>query len=248
MILFGEFMTHIRLNHNANTLQEVEIYYRERAIQMLYENYYWDSKIIPFEDLGAYTFFSKDYSKPMVSFYVFENKRGQGAFNKFIEEWWIKNKWFNFVTAEDCNLEEYFKTKNIPYLLTNKFQQNSAAYNLITKVYGNTSSIRSKTPYMNHIDEGIAIMKHYNFSESSINAFCLHPIFQVDDLFATHGKDIIGDQNKYNLNPKDIMLALEYRNIANAYLSFRKINSIKEISLSPLEEVNQMLIADKIQN
>ena len=56
-----------------------------------------------------------------------------------------KNKWFNFVTAEDCKLEEYFKTKNIPYLLANKFQQKSPAYNLITKVYGDTSSIRSKT-------------------------------------------------------------------------------------------------------
>lgn len=83
-------MTYIRLNHNANTLQEVEIYYRERATQMLYENYYWDKKIIPFEDLGAYTFFSKDCSKPMVSLYIFENKRGQGAFNKFISEWWEK--------------------------------------------------------------------------------------------------------------------------------------------------------------
>lgn len=91
-------------------------------------------------------------------------------------------------------------------------------------------------------------MKHYNFSDSSINAFCLHPIFQADDLFAAYGTDVINNQKRYNLYPKDIMLALEYRNIANAYLSFRKINSLSEISLSPLEEVNQMLIADKIQN
>ena len=41
---------------------------------------------------------------------------------------------------------------------------------------------------------------------------------------------------------------MEYRNIANQYLSYRKIKSIDEISLSPLKEVNEMLIADKIQN
>ena len=45
-----------------------------------------------------------------------------------------------------------------------------------------------------------------------------------------------------------IMLAMEYRRVANAYLSTRKIESISEIELSPLKEVQQMLIADKIQN
>ena len=42
------------------------------------------------------------------------------------------------------------------------------------------------------------------------------------------------------------MLAMEYRNIANACLSHRDISSASEIALSPLEEVNHMLRADKI--
>ena len=41
---------------------------------------------------------------------------------------------------------------------------------------------------------------------------------------------------------------MEYRNIANAHLSHRKIFYLDEIKLSPLKIVNDMLIADKIQN
>jgi hypothetical protein len=41
---------------------------------------------------------------------------------------------------------------------------------------------------------------------------------------------------------------MEYRFIANSYLSYRDINGLDEIHLSPLKEVNDMLIADKIQN
>ena len=41
-------------------------------------------------------------------------------------------------------------------------------------------------------------------------------------------------------------MAIEYRNIANAYLSFKP--SEYDFQLSPLEDVNTMLIADKIQN
>jgi hypothetical protein len=43
-----------------------------------------------------------------------------------------------------------------------------------------------------------------------------------------------------------LLLAVEYRNIANEYLSHKP--STNDVHLSPIKDVNTMLIADKIQN
>ena len=48
--------------------------------------------------------------------------------------------------------------------------------------------------------------------------------------------------------PEVLIAVMEYRSVANEYLSQREIKSIDEIRLSPLKDVNDMLIADKVQN
>jgi hypothetical protein len=72
----------------------------------------------------------------------------------------------------------------------------------------------------------------------------LHPLVQADaDLAASFPRlDELSDDHAI------IALALEYRNIANATLSVRAIASATEIPLSPLVDVNAMLVADKVQN
>ena len=49
-------------------------------------------------------------------------------------------------------------------------------------------------------------------------------------------------------NIRRIILTMEYRRVANNYLSKRTITSLDDIELSPMLEVNQMLWADKLQN
>jgi hypothetical protein len=49
------------------------------------------------------------------------------------------------------------------------------------------------------------------------------------------------------VSPYVLLLTMEYRNTANAYLS-DKITTNQQLKLSPLLEVNEMLIADKVQN
>ena len=95
---------------------------------------------------------------------------------------------------------------------------------------------------MNHINEGLYILDKINSSECAKKAFCLHPLVQADgDL----GLNIELLDNR-SVSSKALYLALEYRNIANQYLSHRKISDISEIALSPLKDVNDMLIADKL--
>lgn len=117
-------------------------------------------------------------------------------------------------------------------------------YKMIKKYYGNQRAKRSQVLLMNHIDEGVLLLRWLKATEIAQRAYCLHPISQGDeDLQKNY--ELLTD---YQTSKKPLLLAMEYRNIANQYLSQRTIQNIEEIKLSPLTEVNLMLVADKIQN
>jgi hypothetical protein len=117
-------------------------------------------------------------------------------------------------------------------------------YQRIADHYGTRTTKRTGVPLMRHIDQGLAIMNAIVASEPSQRAFCLHPLLQTDaDLLENYPR-IRGMTE----DPHVIVLALEYRHVANAALSTRAIATASEIVLSPLAEVNQMLVADKVQN
>lgn len=115
-------------------------------------------------------------------------------------------------------------------------------YLLIKDLYGEKKTTRSKVPLINHINEGLFILNKINADFDAALAYCIHPIFQSD-----FNLDINFDKVK-EVSSKVICLTMEYRSVANEYLSNRIIKDCSEIRISPLKEVTQMLIADKIQN
>lgn len=116
------------------------------------------------------------------------------------------------------------------------------AIDAIIKFYGTRRAKRSQVPLINHIVEGVGILRHINASTDAIAAFCIHPLLQGDEEFAQNFSTL------NHLSGTVIALAVEYRSIANAYLSHRTIYAIDEIKLSPVKDVNDMLTADKVQN
>jgi hypothetical protein len=124
----------------------------------------------------------------------------------------------------------------------------SAAYELIRGFYGERRARRSGVLLLQHIDEGLTILDAIGASSDAKDAYCLHPILQSDaDLTAAFAPGGALDRVS-DLSPRVLVLAMEYRSVANAYLSTRCVTSPDEIRLSPLAEVQQMLVADKIQN
>ena len=116
------------------------------------------------------------------------------------------------------------------------------AHKTILDFYGDKKAKRSQVPLINHIDEGLYIMNKINASETAKKAYCLHPLIQSDEALS---------ENYALLSDIDVQVVIaltEYRSVANEYLSKRQIERIDDIRLSPLKEVNDMLIADKIQN
>ncbi len=124
--------------------------------------------------------------------------------------------------------------------------KDTTEYGWIKSVYGDKKAKRSGVYLINHIDEGLRILENIGASDTAKRAYCLHPIFQGDqDLLEVFQSYPISPDQIY---PEVLIAVMEYRSVANEYLSTREIKSIDEIRLSPLKDVNDMLIADKVQN
>lgn len=117
-------------------------------------------------------------------------------------------------------------------------------YAAIERFYGDGRAKRSGVRFMKHIDDGIFLLEQLRATDRAMRAFCLHPIVQADDALAA-AYERLEDLTE---DPKVLVLVLEYRKVANAYLSTRTVAALDEIALSPLAEVNDMLRADKLQN
>lgn len=116
----------------------------------------------------------------------------------------------------------------------------------IKAYYGDTKAKRTGIPYMNHILEGLYILDRINATQEAKEAYCLHPIYQIiknpeeSDVYKEYG---------HLFNEHSVFLAKEYAKVANAYLCKRHYKSENDVvNLSEFKEVNDMLIADKVQN
>ena len=117
-------------------------------------------------------------------------------------------------------------------------------YHFASLIDGHKVAERSQVPYMNHIDEGLVVLDLLETATETKLGYILHGILQSDNALAENYKKMY----LHLIDPLVVLLAIEYRWVANNYLSTRTVSSLDEIQLSILPEVNQMLIADKVQN
>lgn len=112
----------------------------------------------------------------------------------------------------------------------------------IKKYYGTLVAKRSKVPLINHITEGLRVLTWIRSSIWAQRAYCLHPLVQKDEDLKKNFLSLDG------FDPRVLTLTMEYRSVANDYLSNTPLKRTEDIRLSPLGDVNDMLIADKVQN
>ena len=122
--------------------------------------------------------------------------------------------------------------------------KDTVEYKLISAHYGDKVAKRSQVPLMNHINEGLIVLDRINATVYAKQAFCIHPLLQADEDLKANFNAVA-----FACSPAVVMLAIEYRSVANEFLSDKVVGAtFDDIRLSPLFEVNEMLIADKIQN
>ena len=225
-----------RFNMNARTFDEAVEYYKNRALQLLRFNIHLSS----ITNMGEYAIaYFHDVNEEYVSYYVFEQHRGKGVYKNLIPH--IDKR---VLIGDECQLREFLTKFHVDFREAElcPFME----YIHIRKYYGYGKAKRSGVPFMNHIDEGLSILE-WIFPEDEVakRAYVLHPLFQTDDAL----KDLLNSGiGGWKLNHEVAMAAMEYRSVANEYLSRRMIADVSEIRTSPMHAVNKMLFADKVQN
>lgn len=217
-----------RFNHNAYSILEARNYITNRAVQLLRLDY--KLQFMQDYEWGVNAFFKKD-NKIYQAIYILVPFRSKGLYKTLVTH--------TIVTAWDCNISEYLCEKDIDHVV--EHLNPYAEYHMIANYYGFNTAKRSGVYFMNHVDEGLAVLEWIGASYLSKKAYAIHPIYQGDE-------DLAYNKDLYEIDPKVMLRAIEYRSIANEYLSQRTITSLDEIRISPIKDVNDMLIADKVQN
>lgn len=117
----------------------------------------------------------------------------------------------------------------------------------VTAFYGDKKAERSGVPLINHIYEGCVVLDSIHAWHHSYAGYCLHPLVQDDAVLVSNLKHM----NGWGVNARNMALAMEYRAVANAWLSDKidaRLNVPAPPKLSAVHCVNDMLIADKVQN
>jgi hypothetical protein len=185
-------------------------------------------------DWGVEVEFKSPEQESFYSVYVLEPNQGH------LSKWFEDNPDKKFVTSSDCKeMVEWLGRKGKPHRIIDTWF--SDEYHAAERLYRERRARRSGVHLMNHIEEGIFILQYIGASMTAINAFCLHPVVQADE-------DIVqlDNQDWYGWGVRPVALAMEYRHTANAHLPKHRFPNRPKLSV--LNEVNQMLIADKIQN
>src|SRR6185295_15909991 len=95
-------------------------------------------------------------------------------------------------------------------------------YQAIQAFYGDRRTKRSGVLYIQHINEGLLVLDLIDATQHARQAYCLHPIVQGDTelLTAFQPSSLL---YHYLIDLYALALAMEYRWVANSYLSQRTI-------------------------
>lgn len=235
----------LRFNQTATSHGEARQYYVNRAISLLDD--LWMLEKMEDVEWGVIAYFyNTRLGGRARSAYVFPHWVGQGCYTN-----WLNSFDGKVLSLPDCERTWAYLEKHCLDRMVNarvvRHRKCSLPYKYVSEFYGDRRSKRSGQYYMNHIDEGLFILSQFDDPRLQ-GAFCLHPIVQNDDDLFKNSEEMRLGHLLRGCEPYDIVCAMEYRRVANSYLSTHERKKAKDIDLGPMLEMRGMLIADKIQN
>ncbi len=225
----------VRFPSQVSTHEEARQYYLDRGIQLRPSG--WHLHTLTELDYGVEATIRSPEGVDHKSVFVLEQDQGKGHFTR-----WLQESEHPYASGAMCpEMLNWLHRYQIRYTPVPK--NNRPAYLAAEKYCGDRKARRSGIFWMNHVDEGLLLLKHLGASDDTLDAWCLHPMLQPDDVLPKTLKS--GALCELITGETSVALAMEYRAVANAHLSKHEP---KIPELSPIHEVNLMLVADKVQN
>lgn len=233
-----------RLPYDAEDREQVLQYYATRARQLLHDGYDWCGDIWWVPDFEGWVyetgFVHRASGQGFVSYFGLPAARGQGYLRH------LASRGLEIITLKDCGIEAALRHVGATYRVAGRITE-TLEYQLIQHYYGDRKAQRSQAYLMNHVDEGLGVMAEVGASDEAMRAFCLHPLLQDDVSLAANYARVAQAMSDEPQSAYVLGLAMEYRSVANEYLAHCTMRPTG-IRLSPLKDVNDMLIGDKVQN
>lgn len=229
-------MTEYSISPSANTPRGATDYMDYRTKQLGKFGFALkERKVI---DIGVrYIYIEVKTGKEFQSIYILRGERGQGKYWKALEETDLP-----VITMPECAITDKLREHNIEHTV----KKHSIAYSVIQRYYKDKRANRSGVPFIYHIDEGGTILEALEQPNHVKDAYYLHPLLQDDaEFLRNYNGTSLFRKGNFDINPLSLTLAMEYRHIANSYLS---TGSPEDFYGFTCPEVKQMLIADKVQN
>ncbi len=206
-------------------------YYETRARQFMQEGMIWDGVIS--DTLGCPTAFFTRGPERFCSVYIPTHLRGQGMFRRVLGVIGLP-----VITVVDCHIEPALQAIGHPYLVVGTPILESPQYKIVQDFFGDQRDERSGVLLMNHIDEGIAVMRALGAPDTAIRAFCLTP------LQFTSRNDIIINFHKIFKELNGVIDGIDSSNLA---LDYRALVDTNPVKVSTDNDVNLMLAGAVIQ-
>jgi hypothetical protein len=231
--------TKIRLNKFADDVADIAAYFQVRSMQLRPFGFEWTG-VLEKHDCGYVTTFRAMAPNGLTynSFYLPNSMRGRGLGKQLIAKCELP-----IITMPNCGVTAFIKAcKQAPRVVQGA--QKWPDYTLISRHYGSQRAERTGQFYMQHIDEGLFVLTLLGAEDKAKRAYCIHPLVQ-DDGMVDKWLPILAKE----VDAHVLALAMEYRNLANAYLPKHfSLQSAKGINVGVIYAVKHMLIADKVQN
>ncbi len=228
-------------NYDAETHSEALKYLKLRSVQLLKFNYFIQR--VQYTNFGWIAYYDnantpQDLCTKYVAIYVLKQYRGKGILSNFMKS----NPDYKFINLVEMGLlgKMISAADTIPHINVGFEDYHEYRLENLKKHYED-SMYDNWNYYISYTYKVMAVNKWLNFSKICTDSLIILPLLWSD-------KDFVNNWKTITISSNLAFFISEYKNVSKNYNLDRKIQSTSDIVISPITDVNNLLLSTAIVN